>query len=321
MALSETARPKAYLKPLLLGVMALIAVLTIAFWVLIVNDRDFYRPAAPVICAVPPEGSKPFRFASYGDWGEGTFFQKALAAQLIKTYQKTPFPIVALLGDNIYEEGDINNLAHDYFEVPYAPLIAAHVRFWPAMGNHDIKENHIGDQIRYFHLPGPYYTVRKGPIEFFFINTNKYAIDVPQQVWLAQKLASSDAQWKIVLGHHPMYSSGGHGDTTWVREKLQPLMEKYSVDLYLSGHDHDYERFEPVRGVHYTVSGGGGAFLTDFKRIRAGSVTHLRVHHYLIVEILGRDIWIKAINRFGDIIDCEHWQQPLHNQKTLNPAT
>jgi hypothetical protein len=57
--------------------------------------------------------------------------------------------------------------------------------------------------------------------------------------------------------HHPAYSAGYHGSNKDVQETWVPIFERYDVDLVLSGHDHDYQRTEPIQGVTYIVSGGG----------------------------------------------------------------
>ena len=81
---------------------------------------------------------------------------------------------------------------------------------------------------------------------------------VPQLRWLRTQLQKSKAQWKIVMGHHTLYSGGVHGDNEKLRPLLEPLFMKYKVDIYLSGHDHHLELLKPINGVYYIVSGGGG---------------------------------------------------------------
>lgn len=60
--------------------------------------------------------------------------------------------------------------------------------------------------------------------------------------WLAQALADSDARWKIVVGHHPLWSSSGskHEEAKVLRRLLLPSLCRYA-DAYVSGHDHTLE--------------------------------------------------------------------------------
>jgi len=54
--------------------------------------------------------------------------------------------------------------------------------------------------------------------------------------------------WIIVLGHRPIYNSGQGQETTSgaVRAAFEPLFLQYSVDLYICGHLHHYERLFPI---------------------------------------------------------------------------
>ena len=49
------------------------------------------------------------------------------------------------------------------------------------------------------------------------------------------------AHFLIVAGHHPIYSAGTHGNTRCLNEKIKPLLEKYNVTAYFSGHDHNIQ--------------------------------------------------------------------------------
>lgn len=69
-----------------------------------------------------------------------------------------------------------------------------------------------------------------------------------------------------VLGHHPIYSNGPHGDHPVLVRDWDPLLRKYKVDLYMAGHDHDLQHleFEGHPTTHF-LSGGGGADLYTLK--------------------------------------------------------
>jgi len=82
-----------------------------------------------------------------------------------------------------------------------------------------------------------------------------------QLAWLAGELAKPRvAPWLFVLGHHPVYSDGHHGDSEPLVDDFDPLLRRHKVDLYLSGHDHDLQHLE-FKGhpTSFVVSGAGGA--------------------------------------------------------------
>jgi phosphodiesterase/alkaline phosphatase D-like protein len=232
---------------------------------------------------------------------------------MVKTYDQTPFKVAVLLGDNIYPNGDIKKLGKTHFEDPYQGLIRNHVKFVAALGNHDYRQGHQNDEMRYFKMPKDYYQYSDGPVDFFILNTIEFVDNPTQQAWLKQALAHSQARWKIVAAHHPVYSSGKHGKQTFgLRRVLEPILVKHHADLYLAGHDHDYERFEPIQGVNYIVSGGGGSYLYDFKKIAPHSLVRIKTIHFLLFSATEHDLWVKAINRNGETVDCAHW----HKDKT-----
>ena len=109
-------------------------------------------------------------------------------------------------------------------------------------------------------------------VQFFALDTTPIITARPsadaQLRWLDEQLRRSDARWKIVFGHHPVYSHSWHGDEKIMIERVDPLLKKHRVDLYLAGHDHALELLKPsatgggrdgaVNGVHYVISGAAG---------------------------------------------------------------
>lgn len=250
------------------------------------------------------------RFVAFGDWGAGTSFQKAVAEQLAILNQKAPFDTVLMLGDNIYEIGNVNKLGKAYFTDTYTPLIESGVEFIVALGNHDMVGGFQDDQVRFFKMPGYYYNACRGPFEFFVINSNTFANDEVQQKWLDKALEDSKADWKIVLGHHPVYSSGEHGNNPGLKKTLEPLLIKHQVPFYLAGHDHDYERFSPVNGIQYIVSGGGGAYLRDFPKVTQHSLVRQKAHHFLSFTLDKNTLKMQVIDKTGQVIDAAQWTKP-----------
>ena len=97
----------------------------------------------------------------------------------------------------------------------------------------------------------------------------EYAMTQPDQVaWLQAQLQASDARWKIVIGHHPLWSSSGgkFAQAQVLRQLLLPVLCP-SADVYIAGHDHTLEVHEqscdgytevPSRMLPHIVSGAAG---------------------------------------------------------------
>lgn len=198
------------------------------------------------------------RFVAIADTGTGNEGQYAVAHAMKVYSEKNPFSLVLLAGDNIYNEGEMEKIKN-VFEKPYQPLLSQNIPFHAVLGNHDIRTNNGDDQVSYpmFNMPGRYYTFSQEQVDFFALDTNVNADWETQLKWLEENLAKSQKPWKIVFGHHPLYSSGMHGTDEALIAKLEPLFSKYQVSLYICGHDHNYERTVPIQKTTYIITGAG----------------------------------------------------------------
>ena len=208
------------------------------------------------------EAQDSVRFLAVADTGSGDANQRAVGQQMALAHKRRPVDLVVLGGDNIYPSGDLS-MVESTFQRPYAELLRAGVPFHAVLGNHDIRTANGLPQVAYkpFGMKGRYYNLRRGPVEFFMLDTNGNADWQRQISWLRAVLAQSRAPWKVVVGHHPIYSSGFYGNDPHLAAKLTALMRRHGVQLYINGHEHNYERSKPIQGITYLVVGGGGASL------------------------------------------------------------
>ncbi len=164
------------------------------------------------------------------------------------------------------------------FEDCYAPTWGRHkARTRPAVGNHEYRTR---TPVGYFKLlrrhrraipTKGYYSYDLGKWHVVVVNSNCGEVGgcqpgSAQEQWLREDLAAHPALCTVAMWHHPLYSSGEHGDDTSMRPIWQALYEA-GADVVLSGHDHDYERFapqdadgkaDPARGIRQFVVGTGG---------------------------------------------------------------
>jgi acid phosphatase type 7 len=75
---------------------------------------------------------------------------------------------------------------------------------------------------------------------YALVNLSKYEEVILD--WLIKILQDNPNRWTVVMNHYPVYSCTIGRDNPAMREKLAPILEKYSVDLVLQGHDHTYCR-------------------------------------------------------------------------------
>jgi len=203
-----------------------------------------------------------------GDTGTGKSDQYRVAESMERYCQVNKCDVGLLLGDNIYEKGvktPKDSQFQSKFEKPYANL---DFKFKPTLGNHDAYGCWIC-QVQYskysdkWDMPAQYYTFQYDKyVEFFAIDSNWDYFRNPmkkhkQHDWLEDQLKTSEAKWKIVYGHHPVHSERGrHGDDMWMKKYLRPMLQKYKVDFYLAGHDHNKE-LTHKDGLAYVIAGSG----------------------------------------------------------------
>lgn len=243
---------------LFLTALSAVSVTSILNKVLTISDITTATNAQELIDTSPSKTKPIFRFISVADTGTGGKNQYALAEAMKRYYLQHPFDFVILAGDNIYENGEIEKI-EAVFEKPYKFLLEKGVNFYASLGNHDIRTNNGNQEIKYpgFNMQGRYYTFRYQTIQFFALDTNNNADWKTELDWLETELSNSNAPWKIVFGHHQIYSSGIYGLNADFVKTLTPLFQKYGVQLYLNGHEHDYERTRSINGTIYLTCGAG----------------------------------------------------------------
>ena len=205
----------------------------------------------------------PVRVLAFGDYGTGSPDQKKAAAAMLGYHKSSSFDFAITLGDNFYSmgmESPTDPRWKTWWDDLYNPL---GIKFYATMGNHDwgypdspAAEILYGQQSPSWRMPAPYYTFTAGPVQFFALDTNE--ISEAQLIWLTAELDKSRSRWKLVYGHHPVYSAGQHGDNAELIRRLLPIL-KGRADVYLAGHDHDMQHLKPEGELQFFVSGGGGA--------------------------------------------------------------
>jgi hypothetical protein len=259
------------------------------------------KPITPLSPKTPATAvSGPIlRFVATADVGSGDRNQYAVGQAMSRYYRDRPYKLALLVGDNIYTNGEMEKI-NAVFERPYADLLKQGVEFRAALGNHDIRFQNGDLQVKYvpFHMTGRYYTYRKGTVQFFVLDTNANTDWKTQLAWLEKTLRASDAPWKIVYGHHPVYASGIYGTDPKMVKWLTPLFKKYRVQLYIDGHEHHYERTHAIDGTTYLVTGNGGATLRPVGKNTWTAYSESRFG-FSALEVYGDRLEIQGIGTDG----------------------
>ena len=205
---------------------------------------------------------------------------------------------VLTLGDNAYPNGSTEDYATCY-EPTWGRL---KMRTLPSPGNHEYHTPNATGYFDYFgSLAGPqrrgYYSVDIGGWHVISLNSNlSGAAQQAQLDWLKSDLAARPTGCALAYWHHPVFSSGAHGNNVVMRDAWQ-LLAAAGADVVLSAHDHDYERFapqdidgksDPQHGMRQFVVGGGGAQLTPLLGRRPNSETADNSSHGVLKLTLTR---------------------------------
>ena len=199
---------------------------------------------------------------------------------------------VFTLGDNVYNSGTSAEFANCY-----NPTWGRHkTRTKPAVGNHEYLTSGASGYFNYFGAAAGdpkkgYYSYDRGDWHVIVLNSNcsqvPCAAGSAQDTWLRADLANHPNKCTLAYFHAPLYSSGQHGNSTYVRPFWEVLYQA-NADVVLSGHEHDYERFAPqnpygafesARGIREFVVGTGGTYLRPFGTIKANSVSRNATTH------------------------------------------
>jgi hypothetical protein len=220
----------------------------------------FFQAPPPVFSVVP--ATRPVRVLAFGDFGDGSDAQRRVAAAMLRYHRRTPFDFGVTLGDNFYPSGmeaPADPRWQTDWSTHYDPL---KIRFYATLGNHDYNQPNspaaeilFSRQSNSWRMPAAYYTFTAGPVQFFALDTD--IIADAQLAWLTRELDRSRAIWKVVYGHHPIYSEGVHEDNNVKIDQLLPIV-KSRADVYLAGHDHDMQHLKPEDRVHFFIAGSGG---------------------------------------------------------------
>ena len=176
------------------------------------------------------------------------------------------------LGDNTYPVGK-----PEEFNKCYEPTWGRFKdKTLPSPGNHDYSMPKAIGYYNYFaELAGPerrgYYARQLGKWQILSLNSNLNPEQMQLQLnWLKEELANNKQNCTLAFWHHPVFSSGGHGNNSHMQTAWK-MLAAAKADIVLSSHDHDYERFVPLNadgerddknGIRSFVVGTGGAKLT-----------------------------------------------------------
>ncbi|OYV25947.1 MAG: acid phosphatase [Acidocella sp. 20-63-7] len=277
---------------------------------------------------LPAQAQEPtLNFVLIGDWGRnGHDDQARVAAQMGASAQEMGSHFTVSVGDNFYESG-VSSVEDAQWNSSFERIYTAASLQSPwkvILGNHDYRGN-VQAQLDYstkshrWQMPARYFNEVQalpggGSAEFFYLDTSPFikkylgssvrieGQDTAAQLrWLDARLGASTAEWKIVIGHHPIYSSvdpndGADHDQPDLIARLDPVLRKHDVPIYISGHDHCLQAVE-VEGVAYVVTGAGSQTYTPNGTVRGGFAAG--AHGFMAVRLSAQNLDYGLVDMHG----------------------
>lgn len=264
-----------------------------------------------------PDTAQPFSFIYMGDPQVGFDKWNVIVQRAEQERPNAAFCIIA--GDLVNRGADRDDWddlfynAGSYFtRRPIAPVIGNHEYH---LSNGTLLYNDIFKLLK----NGPdtvppqhAYSFEYSNALFVILDSNKPPRD--QTAWLDDKLGTSDALWKFVSFHHPIYSSSPRRDNPIHRAQWMPIFDKHHVDMVLQGHDHAYLRTWPMKNNEHVDSSAEGTVyvvsVSGTKMYDMGSFDYAAkafadtsTYQSLDIQIDGNRLIYKAHNMDGACVD------------------
>ncbi len=289
----------------------------------------------------PPEGTRRWRLAVYGDSRSNPAVHRAVVEQIARKQ----VDLIVHTGDMVLNGKNHALWAREFFG-PLAPL-ACRVPIIAVPGNHEGDSPYY---FQYFALPGNerYYHFRYANARFICLDSNIYMVpqskttpstkakasdsqlnaselepdssSAKQAPWANEQLAwfkkqlqeLDDQTWNFVVFHQPLFSAHATRPISPLRWQWTSLLldPKHPVDAVFNGHDHFYARTWPIasyselssRGVVFVTTAGGGAPLYRI-RPRSYIAAAVPLHHFTLLEFHDEEVTVTAYSTSGQILD------------------
>lgn len=285
-----------------------------------------------------PELKQPkdaLSFLVMGDWGRnGAYYQKEVAEQMTRAAVTMDAEFIVSVGDNFYPSG-VQSVDDPQWYQSFENIYNSHPlnRDWyVVLGNHDYAGN-IQAQIDYtsrsrrWQMPATYYS-KKVELEvgkellLVFMDTNPFMDSyyekggmfktnlqqqdtAAQRKWLSETLRDTSAaiQWRIVVGHHPLYTGGkrvNSEDTRAFEQKFRQFFDAHKVDAYLCGHEHDLQVIRPDSAYTTQFLSGAACEIRPTGN-RAGTLFAAAEPGFMVFSITPDELLVQVVNAEGKI--------------------
>jgi hypothetical protein len=271
-----------------------------------------------------------FSFLVANDLGRNGYYdQKPIAEMMGEVAGITGAGFVAALGD-VHHFMGVRSVSDPLWLTDYE-LVYSHpnlmIPWCPVLGNHEYKGKtqaviDYSKISRRWQMPSRYYSKTfkvsdSANVLLLFIDTSplidKYRTDSEtadaskqnmkeQLYWIDTTLNHSNAQWKIVMGHHPIFAATLKPETeqTDLQKRLKPILDKNKTDIYFCGHIHNFQHIRvPGSNIDYVVN-TSGSLSRDV--IKTGSTVFASSESgFIVFTVRDSSAIVTVVNKDGKI--------------------
>lgn len=233
-------------------------------------------------------GGESLKLIIANDLGRNGYFEQKQIAEVMGNVAAMTGPEAVLALGDTHHYGGVQSVSDPLWMTNYE-LIYSHpelmLNWYPVCGNHEYRGNSqavvdYSDVSRRWVMPDRYYskvfTDDGISVRVVFLDTTpligKYRLksdtypdasaqDAEAQLqWLDRTLAEATEDWVIVAGHHPIYAytDKDESERTDMQAKVDPILRKHRVDMYVCGHIHNFQHIRKSDSlIDYVVNSSG----------------------------------------------------------------
>lgn len=274
---------------------------------------------------------KKFNFYVANDLGRNGYYDQKPIAELMGVMAEEVGPEFVLANGDVHHFEGVGSVNDPLWMTNYE-LIYSHpelmIHWYPTLGNHEYRGNtqavlDYSNISRRWEMPARYYTKafedKGATIRIVWVDTppmiDKYRNDNAtypdackqdyrqQLAWVDSVLTAAKEDWVIVAGHHPIYAETpkSESERTDMQARLDPILRKHHVDMYLSGHIHNFQHVRvPGSSIDY-ITNSAGSLSRKVKPIE-GTVFCSPEPGFSIVSANKKALELRMIDKKGNVL-------------------
>ena len=274
---------------------------------------------------------KKFNFYVANDLGRNGYYDQKPIAELMGSMAEEVGPEFVLATGDVHHFEGVRSVNDPLWMTNYE-LIYSHpelmIDWFPLLGNHEYRGNTqaVMDYSRIsrrWNLPARYYTrvfedkgttlrivwVDTAPMIDKYRNESQTYPDACRQdyrrqlAWVDSVLTAAREDWVIVAGHHPIYAETpkSESERTDMQTRLDPILRKHKVDMYLCGHIHNFQHVRVASSDIDYVTNSSGSLARKVKPTE-GTVFCSPEPGFSIVSANRKTLELRMIDKKGNVL-------------------